>query len=68
MFSILNGRTAVRPYKDNGTYTGTVTSDRHTWIAEIFPRQDGTAVRPLPFDRNYNPKLAGNAIARAIAF
>jgi endo-1,4-beta-xylanase len=40
-------------------------SDRYTWIAGNRPRTDKAAVRPLPLDRNYKPKLAWNAIARA---
>jgi endo-1,4-beta-xylanase len=40
-------------------------SDRQTWISEFAPRTDRAAVRPLPFDRNFNCKLAWNAIAGA---
>lgn len=40
-------------------------SDRYTWIAKKFPRQDNAPVRPLPLDTGLNPKLAWNAIARA---
>ncbi|PSB59210.1 glycosyl hydrolase family 10 [Chamaesiphon polymorphus CCALA 037] len=40
-------------------------SDRYTWLAGKSPRADKAALRPLPFDRNYKPKLAWNAIARA---
>ncbi len=40
-------------------------SDRYTWLAGFKPRVDKAAVRPLPFDRNFQPKLARNAIARA---
>lgn len=40
-------------------------SDRYTWLSEFAPRKDRAAVRPLPFDRNLQPKLAWNAIARA---
>jgi endo-1,4-beta-xylanase len=40
-------------------------SDRYTWLSEFKPRKDRAAVRPLPFDRNFNRKLAWNAIARA---
>ncbi|WP_310482986.1 endo-1,4-beta-xylanase [Chamaesiphon sp. VAR_48_metabat_403] len=41
-------------------------TDRHTWIPGYAPRKDGSDVRPLPFDRDLRPKLAWNAIARAI--
>jgi endo-1,4-beta-xylanase len=45
-------------------------TDRHTWLSdpifEFARRSDGLAVRPLPFDRNFKPKLAWYAIARAL--
>jgi endo-1,4-beta-xylanase len=41
-------------------------SDLHTWVTEFYPRKDRFPARPLPFDRNFKPKLAWNAIARAI--
>lgn len=40
-------------------------SDRYTWLSEFKPRKDRAAVRPLPFDRHLNRKLAWNAIAGA---
>jgi endo-1,4-beta-xylanase len=41
-------------------------SDRHTWLTDIAPRDDGFPLRPLPLDENMNRKLAWNAIARAL--
>lgn len=41
-------------------------TDRHTWVKDFAPRGDRTEVRPLPFDRDLKPKLAWNAIARAL--
>ncbi|BAY09537.1 endo-1,4-beta-xylanase [Calothrix sp. NIES-2098] len=41
-------------------------SDRDTWLSGFRPRSDGAAVRPLPLDANLKPKLAWNAIARAL--
>lgn len=40
-------------------------SDRYTWLSRSHPRSDNAAVRPLPFDADFKPKLAWNAIARA---
>jgi endo-1,4-beta-xylanase len=40
-------------------------SDRYNWLTEFKPRQDGAAVRPLPYDENLQPKLAWQAIARS---
>jgi endo-1,4-beta-xylanase len=40
-------------------------SDRDTWLSSYAPRPDRTPVRPLPFDRHFQRKLAWNAIARA---
>ncbi len=40
-------------------------SDRYTWLAQEKPRTDLAPVRPLPFDLNYQPKLAQQAIAWA---
>jgi endo-1,4-beta-xylanase len=40
-------------------------SDRYTWLNEYLPRPDRAPSRPLPFDRQMQPKLARNAIARA---
>lgn len=42
-------------------------SDRYTWLASKQPREDKAPVRPLPFDAQLRPKLAYQAIARAIA-
>jgi endo-1,4-beta-xylanase len=40
-------------------------SDRHTWIADHFPRSDGDPVRCLPYDRQNRRKLVWQGIARA---
>jgi endo-1,4-beta-xylanase len=40
-------------------------SDRHTWLSDKKPRDDRADVRPLPFDRDLQPKLAWKAIASA---
>lgn len=41
-------------------------TDRYTWITDFAPRTDKSEARPLPFDRDLNPKLVWNAIARAL--
>ena len=41
-------------------------TDRHTWLSSFTPRADGAAVRPLLRDKQYNPKLAWKAVARAL--
>ena len=40
-------------------------SDRYSWLNDFAPRKDKAAVRPMPFDRNYQSKLAMKAIGRA---
>jgi endo-1,4-beta-xylanase len=40
-------------------------SDRHTWLAEYFPRSDTLPVRPLPLDTQLRQKRAWRAIAHA---
>lgn len=40
-------------------------SDRHTSKRDMFPRADGAAVRPLPFDAALRPKLAYQAMVDA---
>jgi endo-1,4-beta-xylanase len=37
-------------------------SDRYTWLQEDFPRDDGAARRPLPFDQKLRPKPACDAL------
>ena len=41
-------------------------SDRYTWLEEDFPRSDGAARRPLPFDRRLRPKPAVNALRTSL--
>ena len=33
-------------------------SDRYTWLQEDYPREDGAARRPLPYDEDLQPKPA----------
>lgn len=40
-------------------------NDRHTWLADFAPRNDGADVRPLLLDRQYTRKPAWKAVARA---
>ncbi len=42
-------------------------SDRYTWLNKYLPRPDRSPSRPLPFDRDLQPKLAFNAMIRAFA-
>ncbi len=37
-------------------------SDRYTWLQEDYPRDDGAARRPLPFDEDLAPKPAFHAV------
>ncbi len=40
-------------------------SDKYSRLAEVGPRKDKAAVRPLPLDEKFNRKLAWSALARA---
>ena len=41
-------------------------SDRYTWLQEDYPREDGAARRPLPYDEDLNPKPAYRALRREL--
>lgn len=41
-------------------------SDRYTWLQEDYPREDGAARRPLPYNEDLNPKLALRALRREL--
>jgi endo-1,4-beta-xylanase len=41
-------------------------SDRHTWLEEDFPREDGAPRRPLPYDADLAPKPAYHALGAAL--
>ncbi|MEO1433737.1 MAG: endo-1,4-beta-xylanase [Cyanobacteria bacterium J06633_8] len=40
-------------------------NDKHSWLNEFQPREDGASVRPLPLDADGKRKFAWNAMARA---
>ena len=42
-------------------------SDRYTWLQEDYPRSDGAARRPLPFDDSMKPKPALAALQTSLA-
>ncbi|WP_375425667.1 endo-1,4-beta-xylanase [uncultured Friedmanniella sp.] len=42
-------------------------SDRYTWLQEDYPREDGAARRPLPYDENLHEKPAYRALRHALA-
>jgi endo-1,4-beta-xylanase len=41
-------------------------SDRYTWLQEDYPRDDGAARRPLPFDEKLKPKPAYAALSTSL--
>jgi endo-1,4-beta-xylanase len=41
-------------------------SDRYTWLHEDYPRDDGAARRPLPYDEDLQPKPALRALRREL--
>lgn len=41
-------------------------SDRYTWLQEDYPREDGAARRPLPYDEELNRKPAYRALRREL--
>ena len=41
-------------------------TDRFTWLQEDYPREDGAARRPLPYDEDLNPKPAFRALRREL--
>lgn len=49
---------AVLPQPHLKLICGWGLSDRHTWLNQAFPRRDGLPQRPLPFDRDLQPKAA----------
>jgi len=48
---------------DGGTPAG---SDRYTRLQEDYPREDGAARRPLPYDEDLRPKPAFRALRREL--
>lgn len=42
-------------------------SDRYTWLEEDYPREDGAARRPLPFDDEMSPTPAAAALRAGLA-